>query len=142
MIKIPSQLEYIISQTHGLRTDIRPTWIDVLRERPVSEWVAQVSRITVDGFKHIISRSIPPKFRDLESLGVVDTDLQGVYWDLVTQDDGSGQQYLYVGSATSERGLEHRIAQHQRAPYSSSQAYVHISTTSGKCNLTLITLSL
>ncbi|KAJ6004855.1 hypothetical protein N7540_012654 [Penicillium herquei] len=111
-------LKAAIAAAYQFPSGMRSDWIRILSERSLEQWVNDISEITLHQFKSLLVHSIEPSFQELEALDSLDTNLMGVYLSSIKQEDGFGKKYLYIGSASSERGLDHRINQHQNKAYS------------------------
>jgi hypothetical protein len=119
-------LESAIILAQECRPGMRPDWAKIVHERSAKQWANDISEITQDRLKHLLARANPPTFEELERLGYLETDLMGVYLSSIRQVDGEGRKYLYIGSASSDRGLKHRLAQHRNKVYSKREAWVII----------------
>ncbi|KAJ5609222.1 hypothetical protein N7528_009789 [Penicillium herquei] len=115
-------LKVAIAAAYQFPTGMRSDWIRILSERSLDQWVRDISDITLYRLKLLLIHSNEPSFQALEALDFFDTNLMGVYLSSIKQKDGLGKKYLYIGSASSERGLLHRINQHRNAIYSMREA--------------------
>jgi hypothetical protein len=101
---------------------IRSDWVRILKEKSVTQWAKDIEAITFHRFICILASHAPPAFESFEELEYYETENMGVYLSTIRQIDGERRNFLYVGSATSERGLKHRIIQHWNENYSRTQA--------------------
>lgn len=106
---------------------MRHDWMKVIKERSVEGWVGSISACTKLPFKILLARPVPPSIEEIIGLEYYDTELPGVYISYIKQKDGKGKDYLYVGSASSDRGIKHRVRQHCNSNYSQAQACALVS---------------
>lgn len=107
---------------------MRGDWVRIVSERSCEQWVHDISEITLTKIKYLLDRPIPPTFEELEQLDSYATDRMGVYLSPIKPKNSLGiaqgvaRRYLYIGSASSDRGLAHRIKQHCNTHYSKREA--------------------
>ncbi|KAF9885553.1 hypothetical protein FE257_012759 [Aspergillus nanangensis] len=106
------RLKEALTMAQASRSSFRYDWPKIISERSAEQWANDISDITVDQFKCLLGRPFPPTFEELEQLGYHDTENMGVYMSPIRELDRDGDKFLYAGSATSDRGLKHRITQH------------------------------
>ncbi|KUL84502.1 hypothetical protein ZTR_06205 [Talaromyces verruculosus] len=115
-------LETALFQAKQRYSIIRSDWVRILVERSATQWAKDIEAITSHRFIYILASPTPPTLESFEELEYYETENMGVYLSTIRQVDGEGRNYLYIGSATSERGLKHRIMQHWNENYSRTQA--------------------
>lgn len=102
--------------------DIRSDWVQIIQERSVAQWAKDIEAITFHRIIYILASPTPSALESFEELEYYETENMGVYLSTIRQADGEGRNFMYVGSATSERGLKRRIIQHWNTNYSQKQA--------------------
>jgi len=82
--------------------DTTTVWRSLLRKYPLEEWVKAIDLHTPDGFKTLLSSDLPPTLDQLQRLRWIAATPESKI-ALVRRTDGTGDEHIYIGSATSPR---------------------------------------
>jgi hypothetical protein len=104
-------------------SDTTTVWRSLLCKYSLEEWVNAIDLHTLDDFKTLLSSDLPPTVDQLQRRRWIESSNPGVYLALIRRTDGTGDEHIYIGSATSLKGgLKHRVHQHKSPQYSTKAA--------------------
>ena len=102
--------------------DATNVWRSLLPEYSL-ELVNAIDLSALIDFKTLLSHDVPPTIDQLQRQRWIESSNPGVYLALIRRTDRTGDEHIYFGSATSpNRGIKHRVRQHESSRYSSIAA--------------------
>jgi hypothetical protein len=119
LVRLSRLLQGLLALVPG---DTTTVWRSLLRKYSL-EWVNAIDLHTLDDFKTLLSSNLPPTLDQLQRLQWIESSNPGVYFALIRRTDGTRDEPIYIGSATSPNGgLKYRVRQHKSPRYSTKAA--------------------